>query len=80
MQRVQALGLDASTTQELFDLYDRVMSEFAAVRVDFSLHEGLRNTVAVAILEMVQDGELNLQVVEFHALTAGRAYLKKLSL
>ena len=31
MQRLRAMGLDDSTTQELFNLFDRVMSKFAAL-------------------------------------------------
>jgi hypothetical protein len=32
MHRVRALGLDNATTQQLFEIFDRVMSEFVAVR------------------------------------------------
>ena len=80
MHRVRDLGLDDTTTQQCFEIFGRVMSDFAAQREEYASHAGLRNVVAVAILEMAQDGERNLQLVEFHAVSSGRAYLKKLGL
>ena len=78
MHRVRALGLDDATTQQLFEIFDRVMSEFAAVRREYGSHEGLRNFVAVAMVDMLRDGERNLRVIEFAAVSAGHVYLKSL--
>lgn len=80
MQRVRALGLDETTTQQIFEIFDAVMASFAVVRKDYGSHEGLRNVVAVAIFDIVSSGERNRQMIEFHAENAGRQYLKKLRL
>ena len=78
MHRVSALGLDDATTHQVFEIFDRVMIEFAAVRKEYGSHDGLRNVIAVAMFEVLQDGERNLRVIELAAVNAGRGYLKKL--
>lgn len=76
MHRVRALGLDDATTTQLFTIFDRTMAKFAAVREEYGLHDGLRNAVALGILNIGSNGEKNFNTIEHQAERAGRQYIK----
>ena len=76
MDRVRALGLDETTTQHLFFFFYSTMAKFAALREDYRVHSGLRDAVALGILEIVSRGERNFLVIEHHAEFVGRKYIR----
>jgi hypothetical protein len=76
MDRVRALGLDEETTQQLFTIFDSTMGKFAALREDYRVHSGLRNAVALGILEIVSRGERNFLAIEHQAEFVGREYIR----
>jgi hypothetical protein len=76
MDRVRALGLGEETTQQLFTIFDSTMAKFAALREEHRVHSGLRNAVALGILEIVSAGERNFLAIEHHAEFVGRKYLR----
>jgi hypothetical protein len=57
MDRIRALGLNETTTTQLFMIIDNTMAKFAALREDYRVHSGLRNAVALGILDIVSDGK-----------------------
>jgi hypothetical protein len=76
MDRILELGLNEETTQQLFTIFDSTMAKFAAQRENYSVHSGLRNAVALGILEIVSQGERNFLVIENHAEFVGRKYIR----
>ena len=80
MDRIRALGLDETTTTQLFMIFDNTMAKFAALREDYRVHFGLRNAVALGILDIVSDGERNFLAIEHHAEFVGRKYMRDLHL
>jgi hypothetical protein len=52
------------------------MAKFAALREDFRVHSGLRNAVALGILDIVSGGERNFLAIEHHAEFVGRKYIE----
>jgi hypothetical protein len=76
MDRIRALGLDETTTTQLFAIFNSTMAKFSALREDYRAHAGLRDAVAQGILDIVSRGERNFLAIAHHAEFVGLRYIK----